>query len=68
MARCRNAGDRCKVLRPWNGFWWVTTLPLPLEPQSILDFIEALHNAGLSVADVNQLAKINPVLIFWPKP
>jgi hypothetical protein len=30
--------------------------------------MEALHNAGLSVADVIQLAKINPVLIFWLKP
>jgi hypothetical protein len=36
--------------------------PYPLEPQGFLEFMQALHKAGVSVADINRMSKINPAL------
>jgi hypothetical protein len=46
----------------------VWTPPLPLEPQGLLDFMVALHKAGVSVADVNLMAKTNPALALGLQP
>jgi len=34
----------------------------PLEPQGLLDFMKAIHKEGISVADINLMAKTNPAL------
>ncbi|MGD0965817.1 MAG: DUF6282 family protein [Candidatus Acidiferrales bacterium] len=40
----------------------------PLHPQALLDFMEALHKEGISVADINLMAKNNPALALGLKP
>jgi hypothetical protein len=40
----------------------------PLEPQGLLDFMNALHKEGISVADINVMAKTNPALALGLKP
>jgi hypothetical protein len=40
----------------------------PLEPQGLLDFMEALHKEGISVADINLMTKTNPALALGLKP
>ena len=40
----------------------------PLEPQGLLDFMTALHKAGISVADINLMVKTNPALALGLKP
>jgi len=35
-----------------------------LAPQALLDFMMALHKAGISVADINLMAKTNPALLL----
>jgi hypothetical protein len=44
-----------------------TKQPL-LAPQALLDFMVALHKAGISVADINLIAKTNPALILGLQP
>ena len=34
----------------------------PLAPQGFLEFMQAMHKAGVSVADINRMSKINPAL------
>jgi hypothetical protein len=36
--------------------------PRPYPPQGLLEFMRALNALGLSVADINQMAKINPAV------
>jgi Family of unknown function (DUF6282) len=40
----------------------------PLHPQALLDFMKALHKEGISVADVNLMAKTNPALALGLTP
>ena len=40
----------------------------PLHPQALLDFMEALHKEGFSVADIDLMAKSNPALLFELPP
>jgi hypothetical protein len=40
----------------------------PLEPQGLLDFMNALHKEGISVADINLMTKTNPALALGLKP
>jgi uncharacterized protein DUF6282 len=40
----------------------------PLHPQALLDFMEALHKEGISVDDINLMAKSNPALLFELPP
>ena len=39
-----------------------------LEPQGLLEFMEALHKEGLSVADINLMTKTNPLLALGLQP
>jgi hypothetical protein len=40
----------------------------PSGPQGLLDFMVALHKAGISVADINLTAKTNPALVLGLRP
>jgi len=40
----------------------------PLHPQALLDFMVALHKEGISVADINLMAKTNPALALGLTP
>jgi hypothetical protein len=42
--------------------------PRPLPPQGMLDFMNALHREGISVADINIMAKTNPALALGLNP
>jgi hypothetical protein len=38
--------------------------PRPLEPQGMLDFMNGLHGLGISVADIDTMAKANPAKVL----
>ena len=40
----------------------------PLEPQGLLDFMQALHKEGISVTDINLMTKTNPALALGLRP
>ena len=40
----------------------------PLEPQGLLNFMEALHKEGISVDDINLMTKTNPALALGLRP
>jgi hypothetical protein len=40
----------------------------PLHPQALLDFMTALHKEGISLADINLMAKTNPALALGLMP
>lgn len=42
--------------------------PFPLEPAGFLDFMRAMHKAGVSVADINLMSKTNPALALGLPP
>jgi hypothetical protein len=42
--------------------------PRPFEPQGMLDFMVAMYKAGMSVADINLMTKVNPLLALGLKP
>jgi hypothetical protein len=42
--------------------------PRPLPPQGLLDFMRALHQEGISIEDVNLMAKTNPALALGLDP
>jgi hypothetical protein len=42
--------------------------PRPMPPQGMLDFMNALRQEGISVADINVMAKTNPALLLGLKP
>ncbi len=42
--------------------------PRPSPPQGLLDFMNKLHAAGFTVAEVNQMAKTNPALALGLDP
>jgi hypothetical protein len=40
----------------------------PSHPLALLDFMQALHKEGISVADINLMAKTNPAVALGLKP
>jgi len=40
----------------------------PTYPQALLDFMEALHKEGISVEEINLMAKVNPAIALGLKP
>ena len=40
----------------------------PLHPQALLDFMEGLHKEGISVADIDTMAKSNPATVLELPP
>ena len=40
----------------------------PMPAQGLLDFMNALHKQGLSVADINLMAKTNPARVLGLEP
>jgi hypothetical protein len=42
--------------------------PRPMPAQGMLDFMNGLHQAGLSVADINLMAKTNPARVLGLEP
>jgi len=42
--------------------------PRPMPTQGMLDFMNALHRLGLSVADINLMAKTNPARVLGLEP
>jgi len=42
--------------------------PYPLEPQGFLEFMQAMHKAGVSVSDINRMSKTNPALALGLPP
>jgi hypothetical protein len=51
-----------------TNFGAVRDPPVPLHPQGLLDFVEALHKEGISVADINLMVKTNPALALGLMP
>ncbi|HWA21776.1 MAG TPA: DUF6282 family protein [Caulobacterales bacterium] len=51
-----------------TNFGTIHNPPFPLHPQGMLDFMNALHKEGLSVADINLMAKTNTALALGLKP
>jgi microsomal dipeptidase-like Zn-dependent dipeptidase len=46
----------------------VQTPPRALEPDALLEFMQALHKEGISVDDINLMVKTNPALVLELKP
>jgi hypothetical protein len=42
--------------------------PRSLEPDGLLEFMQAIQKEGISVDDINQMVKTNPALLFELKP
>ena len=42
--------------------------PRPMPTQGMLDFMNALHKAGLSVAEIDQMSKTNPAIVLGLEP
>jgi hypothetical protein len=42
--------------------------PRSLEPDGLLEFMQAMHKEGISVDDINLMVKTNPALVFELKP
>ena len=42
--------------------------PRPLPTQGMLDYMNGLHKLGISVADINMMAKTNPAIVLGLKP
>jgi hypothetical protein len=46
----------------------VTSPPRALEPDGLLEFMQAMHKEGITVEDINLMVKTNPALLFELKP
>jgi hypothetical protein len=42
--------------------------PRPFPPQGLLQFMQKMHTQGFSVADINQMTKINPAIVLGLDP
>jgi hypothetical protein len=51
-----------------TNFGTIHNPPFALHPQGLLDFMVALHKEGISVADINRMAKTNPALALGLQP
>ena len=69
-------GDYAKAIRAIGpkscilatDFGSVQKPPRALEPQGLLDFMNAMHKEGISVADINLMTKTNPALALGLNP
>ena len=57
--------DHCIMATDLGG---VRNPPTLLEPQGLLDFMKNLHQAGVSVADINRMSKTNPAILLGLPP
>jgi len=62
----RQVGPQYCILA--TNFGSIRNPPVPLHPQGMLDFMNALHKEGISVADINLMAKTNPALALGLAP
>ena len=62
----RQVGPKFCILA--TNFGTIRNPPVPFHPQGLLDFMEALHKEGISVADINLMAKTNPALALGLQP
>lgn len=62
----RQVGPQHVILS--TNFGSVRNPPDPMHPKGMLDFMNALHKEGLSVADINMITKTNPALALGLKP
>jgi hypothetical protein len=62
----RAVGPKSCILA--TDFGAVTNPPRNLEPQGLLDFMNAMRKEGISVADINLMTKTNPALALGLKP
>jgi hypothetical protein len=62
----RQVGAQSCILA--TNFGTIHNPPFALHPQGMLDFMEALHKEGISVADINRMAKTNPALALGLEP
>jgi hypothetical protein len=62
----RQVGPQYCILA--TNFGTIHNPPFPLHPQGLLDFMKALHKEGISVADINLMAKTNPALALGLQP
>jgi hypothetical protein len=62
----RQVGPQFCILA--TNFGTIHNPPFALHPQGMLDFMEALHKEGISVADINLMAKTNPALALGLEP
>jgi hypothetical protein len=62
----RQIGPKFCILA--TNFGSIRNPPVPLHPQGLLDFMKALHKEGISVADINLMAKTNPALALGLTP
>lgn len=62
----RQVGPKHCILA--TDFGPVRNPPRPLHPQGLLEFMQALHKDGISVDDINLMAKTNPALALGLQP
>jgi hypothetical protein len=62
----REVGPKSCVLATDYGS--VQNPPRALEPDGLLEFMQAMHKEGISVDDINLMVKTNPALVFELKP
>jgi hypothetical protein len=62
----REVGAKSCILA--TDFGPVSKASRPLEPDGLLEFMNAIHKEGISVDDINLMVKTNPALLFELKP
>jgi uncharacterized protein DUF6282 len=60
--------DAIRKIGPKSCILSTNFVDYPTHPQALLEFMEALHKEGISVADINLLTKTNPALALGLKP
>jgi len=60
--------DAIRKVGPQSCILSTNFVDFPSHPQALLDYMEALHGEGISVADINLMAKTNPALALGLKP
>jgi hypothetical protein len=72
QGKCRlkkERGEGCvRYSTPWPGLWVGAAFACFWPPQGLLDFMTALRKEGISVADIDIMAKTNPALMLGLKP
>jgi hypothetical protein len=60
--------DAIRKIGPKSCILSTNFVDYPNHPQALLEFMEGLHKEGISVADINLMAKTNPALALGLKP
>ena len=60
--------DAIRKVGPKSCILSTNFVDFPNHPKALLEFMEALHKEGISVADINLMAKVNPALALGLKP